>query len=228
MTPTDAILSSFNGKLSWHAMIRALLGHRGWWVSLPTDEFPMVWAFADEATYRREVEQRIPGAIGPTSKVDEIDDVLADLSATVKVVRFDPGGGVTQSVELQDLEHVRKLARATRVERAMKEGRHAEVRAYAAYHVPYTGELGKGHSMIVLPTERGQMLAAFTSEDAAKAFLDTGTDAERAAVRWLVTDGSIFEIGTQMASGVIVNAMGPATFGFLPDVCGDILATRGR
>jgi hypothetical protein len=224
MTPTEAIIASFNGQLGWHAMIRALLAHRGWWVSQPTDEFPMVWAFGNEAAYRRELEQRKPGAIGATAPVDELDVVLADLPATVQVVRFDPGEAVTQSVEPQHLDHVRNLARATRVERAMRERRHADIRAYAAYHVPYTGTLGAGHSMIVLPTERGQMLAVFTAEDAAQAFLETGSDAERAAVRWVVTDGAVFEIGPRVADGVIINAMGPATFGFTRELCADIVA----
>jgi len=224
MTPTDAIVARANGQLSWHGMIRELLAHRGWWVSQPTEEFPMVWMFGDEAAYRRELAERKPGAIGATAPVEELDDVLADLDTAVQVVRFDPGDSITQSVELADLEHVRKLARATRVERAMRDRRFAEVRAYALYHVPYTGTLGENHTMIALPTERGTMLAAFTAEDAAMAFLNTGSEAERAAVRWLVTEGSaVFELGPQLADGVIVNPMGPATFGYTADACRDIL-----
>jgi hypothetical protein len=225
MTPTEAIMASFNGQVTWHGMIRVLLGHRGWWVSQPTADLPMVWAFGDETAYRNELGQRKPGAIGPTAQVDELDDVLADLAASVQVVRFDPGDGLTQSVEPGDLDHVRKLARATRVERAMRDRRFAEIRSYGGYHVPYSGELGAGHSMIALPTERGRMIAVFTAEDAAKAFLDTGSDAERAAVRWIVADGStVFQLA-KMADGIIVNPMGPATFGFLPDACADILAS---
>ena len=225
MTPTEAIVARINGQLSWHAMIRALFAHPKWWVSEPSGDIPMVWAFGDEKAYRSELEQRTPGAIGATAAVDELDEVLAELAPDVQVVRFDPGDGVTQSVELADLEHVRKLARATRVERAMRDRRYGEVRAYALYHVPYTGTLGENHTLIALPTERGNMLAAFTSEDAALAFLNTGSETERAAVRWLVTEGSaVFEIGPQLANGVIVNAMGPATFGYTADACRDILA----
>ncbi len=98
------------------------------------------------------------------------------------------------------------------------------IRAHRAYLVPFFGELGKGHQVIVMPTPRGNMIAAFTTEDAVDAFLATGSAANRAKVKFVGTPGDeLFGNASQTAQGVIVNIAGPKPYGFDLDACADVV-----
>src|SRR6185295_12922075 len=96
---------------------------------------------------------------------------------------IDPSSVIAFHIQTDELAVMRRLARAVRVERAMKDRDYAAIRAYDRYAVPYFGELGKGHNLITLPSARGSMLAAFTAEDAIDAFLAAGSPENRAQVR---------------------------------------------
>jgi len=68
------------------------------------------------------------------------------------------------------------------------------------------------------------MLAAFTAADAIDAFLAAGSEANRAAVKFAIVDGEqLFGIVQEVAQGVLMNPMGPRTFGFELAICRDIM-----
>lgn len=234
--PQAAILANVNRQLSYHAMLRAFLAFDGWRVLRPRPDAPptimvtdesftaTAWLFSTDEAYQAAVAQHTAEAMGPSSRVERLDELVAALDPKIAVLRIDPSSPIALHIQTDRLDAFRRLARGARIERAMAEHRYAELRRHDAYYVPYFGVLGQGHNVIALPTERGQMVAAFTAEDAIEAFLATGTAENRAKVKFVAVDGDVLfgEAGPKLAQGVIVNIAGPRTFGFDLEVCRDI------
>ncbi len=235
MTPTDAILAHANGQLGKYALYRALLAHRDWRVPRPSNATlptimmsdaamtPSIWAFSSEASYADACRAMNAVAIGPIATLAHLDDALLEDDPRVVRLSIDPSSPLTFHIQTDELAVFRRLAHAVRVERAMSERDYAALRAYDRYAVPYFGVLGQGHNLITLPSERGKMLAAFTAADAVDAFLAAGSEANRAAVKFAIVDGvQLFGIVQDVAQGVMMNPMGPHTFGFELAVCRQI------
>jgi hypothetical protein len=239
MTPQEAILAFANHQLGKYALYRALLGHDDWRVPRPegatrptilvTDAAatPSIWALSTEAAYQACSAALGAAAIGPVARLAHLDDALVEDDPRVSRLTIDPSSPIAFNIQSEELAVLRRLARAVRVERAIAERNYPAVRAYDRWGVPYFGVLGQGHNLITLPSERGSMLAAFTAADAIDAFLAAGSEANRAAVKFAVVDGEqLFGIAPQVAKGVIVNPMGPRTFGFELDTCSAIAAAK--
>jgi hypothetical protein len=238
MIPRDAILAFMNRKLGNYELFRALLAHDDWRVPRPEGATrptiliydavatPVICAFSSEESYRASCAALNAAAIGPVARLARLDDALVEDDARVAKLTIDPHDTLVFHVQSEELASFRQIARAVRVERAMSERRYDEVRSYARWAVPYFGVLGQGHNLITLPSERGKMLAAFTAPDAIDAFLSAGSAENRAAVKFAIVDGEqLFGIVQNMAQGVLVNPMGPRTFGLELDVCRQIAAT---
>ncbi len=241
MTPTDAILAHVNRQLGSHELYRTLLAHEDWRVprppgaSLPaiiisdTAMTASIWAFSSEAAYRAACAEMHEAAIGPIDRVQRLDEVLSEDDPRVVRLSIDPSSPIAFHVQTDELASLRRLARAVAVERAMTAHDHARVAAYPRYAVPYFGVLGQGHNLITLPSQRGKMLAAFTAADAIDAFLAAGSAENRTLVKFIIVDGlQLFGTVHEIASGVLMNPMGPRTFGFELDACRDIAAARPR
>ena len=239
MTPQEAILAFANRQIDKYALYRALLAHGDWGVPTPPNAklptiilsdaamTPSIWAFSNEAAYRASCAQMDAAAIGPVARLAHLDDALVEEDPRVTRLTIDPASPIAFHIQTDELAVFRRMAKSIRVERAMAERNYAAVRAFDRYGVPYFGVLGQGHNLITLPSERGKMLAAFTAADAIDAFLAAGSEANRASVKFAVVDGEqLFGIVEQVAEGVLVNPMGPRTFGFELGTCRDIMATK--
>jgi hypothetical protein len=237
MTAQEAILAFVNRQLPKYAAYRSLLAHGEWIVPRPekatlptimvhdTAMTPSIFAFSSEGAYQAACKALNEKAIGPVVRLKNLDDVVIEDDARVQRLQIDFHSPISFSIQTDELAVFRRLARSVRVERAMTERNYAEVRKFDRYGVPYFGVLGQGHNLITLPSPRGQMLAAFTAADAIDAFLAAGSDENRAKVQFAVIDGSqLFGVVEQVAKGVLMNPMGPRTFGFELDVCRDVMA----
>jgi hypothetical protein len=237
MTPTEAILAHMNRKLGEYELHRALLAHGDWRVprpdkaTLPTILIndaamtPSIWALSSDAAYQAACKEFHAAAVGPVVHLAHLDDVLVEEDPRVVRLTIDPSSPIAFHIQTDALAEFRRMASAVRVERAMTERNYAAVRAYGRYAVPYFGVLGQGHNIITIPSDRGKMVAAFTAPDAVDAFLAAGSDANRAAVKFLLIDGDqLFGVVQQLAQGVLMNPMGPRTFGFELSACRDIAA----
>ena len=237
MTPTEAILAHVNNKVPRDDTFRALLAHQGWWVPRPlgatlptilvTDQAmtATIWAFSSNEAYQRACAKLTTEAIGSVTVTGFLDELICQDDPRVACLRIDPESPIAFSIQTDALAIFRALARAVRVERAIVAQDHRAVRGYGAYLVPYFGVLGQGHNLITLPSERGQMLAAFTAHDALERFLATGTEENRAAVKVVAVDGEqLFGIVGNVASGVLVNPAGPHTLGLDQATCQAIAA----
>jgi hypothetical protein len=238
MTPRDAILAHVNRQLGKYDLFRALLAHDDWRVPRPegatlptilvTDAAmtATIWAFSEEAAYQAACAQLNAAAIGPVARVSRLDEVLAEEDPRVVRLSIDPSSPIAFHVQTDELAVLRRLARSVGVERAMAARDYAKVARFDRFAVPYFGVLGQGHNLITLPSPRGKMLAAFCAADAIDAFLAAGSDENRAQVKFAIVDGrQLFGIVQDVALGVLMNPMGPRTFGFELDVCRDIAAS---
>jgi hypothetical protein len=239
MKPSDAILAHVNRKLGTHELYRLLLAHQGWIVPKPVGAtLPTVivadaaltgsiLAFSDEAAYQASCKEMHAAAIGPVARIPFLDEVLSEDDPRVVRLSIDPAAPIVFHIQTDELASLRRLARAVAVERAMTERDYAKVLAYPRYAVPYFGVLGQGHNLITLPSQRGKMLAAFTAADSIDAFLAAGSEENRAQVKFALIDGAqLFGTVHEIASGVLMNAMGPRTFGFELDTCREIAGAR--
>jgi hypothetical protein len=237
MTPQDAILAFVNRQLGRYPCYRALLAHAGWRVprpvgaTLPTimvtdaELTPTIWAFSTEATYQAACAKVHEAAIGPITVAEHLDELLVEDDPRVQVLVIDPESPIAFRIQTDELRAFRMLARGTKLERAMAAADYAAARAYDRYAVPYFGELGNGHNVITIPSQRGSMVAAFATADAIDAFLAIGSESDRARVKFAIVDGeTLFGEVAKMAQGVLVNPAGPRPFGFELAVCGDIAA----
>jgi hypothetical protein len=182
------------------------------------------WLLSSDEAYAAACKQFHAEAIGPVSRVARLEDVIAELDAKIVVLRVDPGSTIALHIQTDQLDVFRRIARGARVERAMAEHRYADIRNHDRYYVPYFGELGRGHTVIALPTERGSMVAAFTADDAIDRFLATGSEENRKAVKFATVGGEeLFgNAGPTLAQGVIVNVAGPHPYGFDLEGCRDV------
>ena len=184
-----------------------------------------IWAFSSEQAYQTASNELTSMAIGPVQRIDRLDEVLTHDDPRVVQLVIDPSSPLTFRIQTDELASLRRMAGAVSVERAIKAEEYKKVRAYQRYAVPYFGVLGQGHNLITMPSERGKMLAAFTAADAIDAFLQAGSAENRAAVKFVIVDGGqLFGTVQQIASGVLMNPMGPRTFGFELPACRDIAA----
>lgn len=239
MSPRDAVLAHVNRQLGKFELYRALLAHRDWRVPRPADatlptvivadasQVGSIWAFSDEAAYQAACTAVHAAAIGPIARLTHLDEVLVQDDPRVTRLTIDPSSPIAFHVQTDELAVLRRLARAVRVERALAEEDHRAARAYDRYAVPYFGVLGQGHNLITLPSQRGKMLAAFTAADAIDAFLAAGSDENRAQVKFAVIDGEqLFGTVEELAQGVLINPMGPRTFGVELPACREIAAAK--
>jgi hypothetical protein len=242
MTAQEAILAFVNRQIGKHEFYRALLAHTGWRVPRPlgatlptimvTDAAmtPTIWAFSTEDAYRAACAKHHEAAIGPITVTAYLDELVGPDDPRVQVMVLDPESPIAFRIQTDELRDFRLLARAAKVERAIAACDYAAVRAYDRYGVPYFGELGNGHNIICMPSERGKMVAAFSAADAIDAFLANGSDADRARVKFVVLDGEqLFGedvIRSLGASGVVMNPFGPRTFGFELATCREIMAAK--
>lgn len=237
MKPTDAILAHVNGQLGLYQLFRSLLAHDDWRVprpegaSLPTvmvadaSMTGAIWAFSTEENYQAACKAVNAAAIGRVERVARLDQLLTEDDPRVVQLVIDPHAVLTFRIQTDELASFRRMARAVGVERAIKAEDYRAVRAYQRYAVPYFGVLGQGHNLITLPSERGKMLAAFTAPDAIDLFLAAGSEENRANVKFVIVDGEqLFGTVHELASGVLMNPMGPRTFGFQLPACRDIAA----
>ncbi|HEY1959424.1 MAG TPA: hypothetical protein VGH28_27625 [Polyangiaceae bacterium] len=235
MSPQEAILAFANRQLAHHQLFRALLAHGDWRVPTPPRASrptiivndaamtPSIWAFSTEDAYRASCAQTGAEAIGPIARLTQLDDALVEDDPRVVRLTIDPASPIAFHIQTDELASFRKLAHGVRVERAMAARDYPAVRAFERYAVPYFGVLGQGHNLITLPSERGKMLAAFTAADAIDAFLAAGSEENRASVRFAIVDGDqLFGIVQDVAQGVLMNPMGPRTFGFELGTCREI------
>ncbi len=235
MKPTDAILAHVNGKMGRYELFRELLAHDDWRVprpegaSLPTVMVadaamtPSIWAFASEEAYQAACKAVNAAAIGRVERVARLDELLTEDDPRVVQLVIDPSFMITFRIQTDELASFRRMAHAVGVERAIKAQDYKKLLAYDRYAVPYFGTLGQGHNLITMPSERGKMLAAFTAADAIDAFLAVGSESDRARVKFVVIDGQqLFGTVHQIAGGVLMNPMGPRTFGFDLQACRDI------
>ncbi|MCU0696027.1 MAG: hypothetical protein MUC96_05825 [Myxococcaceae bacterium] len=237
MKPLDAILAYVNGQLASHALYRHLLAHDEWLVPRPPGVLRptimvvdlaapgAIWAFSSEASYEASCRALNAAAIGPIARLRHLDEALREDDERVTHLTIDPSNPIAFHVQTNELASLRRMAHAVAVERAMRERDDRRVLAYQRYAVPYFGELGRGHNLITLPSERGTMLAAFTAADAIDRFLAAGSDENRRLVKFAIVDGSqLFPIAQQVAQGVLMNPMGPSTFGFDLEACREVAA----
>jgi hypothetical protein len=235
MKPTDAILAHVNGKLGRYELFRELLAHDDWRVprpegaSLPTVMVadaamtPSIWAFSSEEAYQAACKAVNAAAIGRVERVSRLEELLIEDDPRVVQLVIDPSFMITFRIQTDELASFRRMARAVGVERAIKVGDYKKVLSYDRYAVPYFGVLGQGHNLITMPSERGNMLAAFTAADAIDAFLAVGSESDRQRVKFAIIDGAqLFGTVHQLANGVLMNPMGPRTFGFELPTCRDI------
>lgn len=239
MTVQEAILAQVNGKLGRAALYRALLDHNDWRVAKPVDSdvptimfgdaarTPAIWTFSTEEAYQGACSRCAQGVIGAVSVVGSMVDVIVELDPQVACWYIDPLSTIALRILVDELPVVRMVARGMRLEAALSERRYELAREFGAYVVPYFGVLGQGHQVITLPSAKGNMVVAFSGPDAVDAFLATGSDEDRRNVNLIEVDGAtLFGEVAAMASGVLLNAAGPRTFGFELPVCRSI-ATAG-
>jgi hypothetical protein len=235
MRPTDAILAHVNGQLGKYELFRALLAHDDWRVPIPEGASrptimvadaaltAAIWAFSTEEAYQAACKVHHEAAIGRTQRVARLDELLTEDDPRVVQLVIDPEWMITFRIQTDELASLRRMARAVGVERAIKAQDYKKVVSYDRYAVPYFGVLGQGHNLITMPSERGKMLAAFTAADAIDAFLAVGSESDRQRVKFVLIDGQqLFGTVHELASGVLMNPMGPRTFGFELPACRDI------
>jgi hypothetical protein len=217
-----AILRNHNQEVSRLAMYRALFDHTDW---RGGGAGGFLWIASTEEGAAKIGDSVRADLIGETAAIPHLDDYIAKLPANLPILKVDPAGPISLVMGESDMPYLLPFAHGVRAERAMRERDYARVRAYDFYFVPYYGELGKGHQIIQLPTERGSMVAAFTAWDAIERFLATGSDDNRAKVKFVTIAGEdLFATNPSVAQGVIVNVAGPKTYGFDLAACADVLA----
>lgn len=222
---TELIVAEGNRQISGAEMLRGMLEHEPWWMAtMQGAGIHGVMFFPTREAYDAAVRERKPGTFGEIRPVARIDEEIAAFGDDVQVVMFDSGAGLTRGLDGEGLAALRAMARGVGIERAIRDGRYADLRRYDRYFVAYFGVLGEGHQVICLPTEHGSMIAAFTAEDAVDRFVASGTEADRARVKFVGVDGETLfgKAAPAMAQGVIVNIAGPRTYGFVLDTCRDI------
>jgi hypothetical protein len=232
MSVTEIILAHVNQKVPRDPTFRALLAHPTWWVPRPVgatvptiivtslEEPPTIWAFSSEEAAQTAVTKLSAAAVGHIAVVPWLDDVLVEDDPRVARLIIDPASPIAFAIQTDALAAFRGLARAVRVERAMRGGDLPAVKKFDAYYIPYFGVLGQGHNLITLPSERGSVLAAFTSPDQVEAFLASGSEDNRKNVKLARVNGEqLFGVVGQVAQGVMVNAMGDRPIGLPLDVC---------
>ncbi len=237
MTPQEAILAGVNRQIGYHAMLRAFLAYTEWRIPRQNPDAPPTFVVTDEAmtistwllssedAHQAAANKFHAAAIGPIWREKILENVIAELDPKIVVLRIDPASPISLDIQTDQLDVFRRIARGARSERAMAEGRYADIKSYA-YYVPYFGVLGQGHNVIALPTPHGDMVAAFTAEDMIETFMATGSDADRERVSFVrVTGEELFgTAGPTLAKGVIVNFASAHPYGFTLDACRDITA----
>jgi hypothetical protein len=237
MRVEEAIIAEVNGKLGRTALYRALLEHKDWRVVRPTGveaptiifadtaQTPAIWTFSSDEAYRAACHHYTEEGVGAVSVVGSLAKIIADLDPRISCWCIDPSSRIALRILHDMLPLVRKIARGMLLEVAITEGRYSAARGFDAYVVPYFGVLGQGHQVITLPSDKGNMIAAFTASDTVDAFLATGSDEDRHRVNLIEVDGAtLFGEVAAMASGILLNAAGPHTFGFDLAMCRSIAA----
>jgi hypothetical protein len=215
----SAILANFNKQRSRAAMYRALFTHADWRGG-GTGEFR--WIASGQDSPDALAKSLREDLIGDVTSIAQLDDHVAGLP-DLELFKIDPCGPLSPAIDAIELIELKRFARGHRAERAIAERDHPRVRDHPTYFVPFIGVLGHEHQLIVLPTPRGNMLAAFTTGDAREAFLATGSADHRAKVQFVAVAGDeLFGNASQMAQGVVVNVAGPQPYGLDLDTCADI------
>jgi hypothetical protein len=214
----DVILRNFNGALSRTALYRALFDHASW-TGGGTNGF---WWLSSTPVSSADLAKSVrEDLIGEIHAIAHLDDYLLAIPPTAPLLKIDPVGPLSLGIANDELPDLQRFARGCRIERAMADRDYARVRAHAGYLVPFFGELGHGHNFIALPTEHGSMVAAFTTLDDVEQFLATGSEDNRASVKFVEVPGDLLfaEIGPKIAEGVIVNIASARPFGFDRAAC---------
>lgn len=214
----DVILQNVNGALSRTALYRALFEHAGWTVG---GAGGIAWISAAPVSHAELAKNLREELIGEIRAIAHLDDHVAALPGTTSLVKIEPLGPLGIAMGQDELPDVQRFARGCRVERAMTDRDYALIRAHGGFLLPFFGVLGENHNFIALPTAHGSMIAAFTTLEGIDEFLATGSEANRASVRFVEVPGDLVftEIGPRLAEGVIVNIASDHPFGFDRAAC---------
>ncbi len=217
-----ALVDNANGKLSRAAMYRAVLDHTGWHGG---GRGGVAWLASRRVTREELAASLRDDLIGDIAAIEHLDDHVTALSDSTMMLKLEIQGPIAVVMDNQEIPAFKRFARGHRVERAIAEHDYARIVAHDSFFLAIFGELGTNHQVIVLPTERGAMVAAFTALDEVERFLAMGSAENRASVRLVsVTGRELFSDPGKVADGIILNLFGPRPTGFDLDACRQILA----
>ena len=223
MSITQTLIAIGQHQIDLEEGFRELLAQPGWLVptkhgaSSARDMATNVantrsaWIMSGPEQYEAACRLYSKEAIGPVMSAEHLEDVIAELPDELWILRIEPGGPVSVPLQGEDLETFRRVARGVRIERAIVERRFSEVRAHNGFIVAYDATPGQRPQMIALGTDRGPMIAAFTTEGAAQRFRASIPPEELGSVGFTVCDGGVLfgEAAPAVAQGVVVNGKGP-------------------
>lgn len=222
MLPQAVIAALSTNRLTRYAAIRALVAHRPWIVPASGDEIALtdhtLRLFSTTEAHKT-ANAREP--LGVVATLDDLDDAIVDLPATVTALVIDDGSPFAMDISGDELVAFRRTVEGLRLERAMSEGDLERV-FHGAYFVPYTGEMRKNHQLVYVPVGERQLVAAFTTEDGIEAFLAAEPPRDMKLAE--VTGADLFTKAAPLFSqGVAINIAGPKAYAFDLETCQSLL-----
>ncbi|MEO8842311.1 MAG: hypothetical protein ABI591_00010 [Kofleriaceae bacterium] len=209
-----AIVRNFNGQLSREDAYRVFLEHDDWRIGGAGSS---VWIarskFVDCLQQKRAVR-----------RVDALDELIANLGPEIEVLRIH-GEAMALCLDTHDIANFRDVARAARIERALAELDLGRVRQHVFY-LTCLPEPDGDRKLLTMPTDRGSLVAAFTTSHAAAAFAIKGVVPYRLGTKLMAIAGKeLFARCAGSTDGVIVNLGSPRAFVFRRKKCA-VIARR--
>ncbi len=203
-----AIVRNFNGQLSREDAYRVFLEHDDW----------RIGGAGSSAWLARSKFVDCLNQGHTVRRVGALDDLIANLDPEIEVLRIH-GEAMALCLDTHDIANFRDVARAARIERALVEIDVGQLRK----HVFYLTCLPEPHGerrLLTMSTDRGSVVAAFTTSHAAAAFAIKGVVPYRLGTKLMAIPGKeLFTRCAESTDGVIVNLGSSRAFVFRRKKC---------
>jgi hypothetical protein len=203
-----AIVRTFNGQLSREDAYRVFLEHDDWRIGGAGSSAWLARSkFVDCLEQHRAVR-----------RVGALDELIANLDPEIEVLRIH-GEAMALCLDTHDIANFRDVARAARIERALVEVDVGLLRQHVFYLTCLPEPDGE-RRLLTMATDRGSVVAAFTTSHAAAAFAIKGVVPYRLGTKLMAIPGKeLFARCAESTDGVIVNLGSPRAFVFRRKKC---------
>ncbi|MFT3700606.1 MAG: hypothetical protein QM831_46105 [Kofleriaceae bacterium] len=211
----QAFIDHVDGKLGLDQLFRELLAHPTWFVGGHRNR-TFAWMASREVTaHELQLREEFIGTIEP---VERIADWVAQLDQ-VSLLKVDPQGPISQAITGANLDRFRQVARVVQLEHDVKARDLSRVRIGTYYVVLVDDHL------VGVSSERGDLIASFTSVAAATAFIRERAPDKSVETKLVRVSGdTLFGEVASTASGVIIDVLAPHFMKFDRTGCANMLA----